>query len=126
MSEILQEHRRDTTKSVSPKRKQWVGGGLAVAAVLGLAGLEANDALRNNGSAPAGCAVTVENGETLWDIASVVAPNVPKDTGEIKSDILAINTDVSGTLAVGEHLSIPQPFCASLKSHQGFTESSQQ
>ena len=80
---------------------------LAVAIVSGGGALASED-----GGAPAGSfeEITVMPGDTLWSIAASVAP--ADDPRDVVDAIVRLNALPSGSLAVGETLSIPQEYTA--------------
>jgi hypothetical protein len=52
--------------------------------------------------------VTVESGESLWQVAEQVAPNA--DPREVIADILSLNNLSSGDVQAGQRLAIPAQY----------------
>jgi hypothetical protein len=78
--------------------------GASLAAVLGLAFVAATGSLANDHAEPTRV-VTVQPGQTLWDIAS------QSSTGDVRSTMAhleALNHLDSTTLQVGQHLRVPR------------------
>jgi Tfp pilus assembly protein FimV len=71
-----------------------------------VAGINAGGATAT-GSAPL-ATVTVTSGETLWQVATQVAPKA--DPRDVIADILSVNTLASSDLQPGEKLRIPAKY----------------
>ncbi|MBO0847764.1 MAG: LysM peptidoglycan-binding domain-containing protein, partial [Nocardioides sp.] len=81
-----------------------LGAGLATALALGLFG--ASHALA--GDHPEQTKViTVQPGQTLWDIASRAAAQTGGDTGSMVAHLETLNHLDSTTLQIGQHLRVP-------------------
>ena len=59
--------------------------------------------------------VTVESGESLWQVAEQVAPNA--DPREVIADILSLNNLSSGDVQAGQRLAIPAQYSSTTTSH---------
>jgi len=87
------------------RRGRLVVFGASLAAVLGLGFAAASGSLANDKPEPTHV-ITVEPGQTLWDIAADVS-----DGGDVRSTMAhleAINHLDSSTLQVGQHLRVPK------------------
>ena len=59
--------------------------------------------------------VTVEPGESLWQVAEGVAPKA--DPREVIADILSLNNLSSGDVQAGQRLAIPAQYSSTTGSH---------
>jgi hypothetical protein len=96
--------RRSTVRLTHRGRMVVVGAGLAAAFALGLLG--ASHALAGDQSEPTRV-VTVQPGQTLWDVASAVTPS-GGDVRSTMSHLQEINHLDSAGLQVGQHLRVPR------------------
>jgi len=88
---------------------------LGAVAALGVAGVVAASVLLGPGAVATGQAadvsfvqVTVEGGETLWQVASEIAPT--KDPRDVVSDIVRLNNLPSAEVAAGQTLAVPEKY----------------
>ncbi len=96
--------RRSTVRLTHRGRMVVLGLGLAAALGLGLLG--ASHALAGDRPEPTRV-VTVQPGQTLWDVASAVTPS-GGDVRSTMSHLEAINHLDSAGLQVGQHLRVPR------------------
>ena len=96
--------RRSTVRLTHRGRMVVLGLGLAAALGLGLLG--ASHALAGDQPEPTRV-VTVQPGQTLWDVASAVTPS-GGDVRSTMSHLEAINHLDSAGLQVGQHLRVPR------------------
>jgi hypothetical protein len=88
---------------------------LGSAAGLGIAGVVAASVLLGPGAVATDRAadvsfvqVTVEGGETLWQVAHEIAPT--KDPRDVVSDIVRLNNLPSAEVAAGQTLAVPEKY----------------
>jgi hypothetical protein len=87
------------------RRGRLVVFGASLAAVLGLGFLAASGSLANDKPEPTRV-ITVQPGQTLWDISSQVSSG--GDVRSTMAHVEAINHLDSTTLQVGQHLRVPK------------------
>jgi LysM repeat protein len=87
------------------RRGRLVVFGASLAAVLGLGFLAASGSLANDKPEPSRV-ITVQPGQTLWDISSQVSSG--DDVRSTMAHVEAINHLDSTTLQVGQHLRVPR------------------
>jgi hypothetical protein len=88
---------------------------LGAAVALGVAGIVAAGVLFGPGAVASDesadvsfSRVTVEGGETLWQVASEIAPT--KDPRDVVTDIVRLNNLPSAEVAAGQTLAVPQQY----------------
>jgi hypothetical protein len=108
-----------TTGSVAPRTRLRItrrGRRVVGAAVaLGAAGIVAAGLLLGPGAVASDHAadvsfaqVTVEGGESLWQVASEIAPT--KDPRDVVSDLVRLNNLPSAEVAAGQTLAVPEKY----------------
>ncbi len=81
------------------------------AAVTGVGALGAAAGTGSNGSGATFHYVTVESGESLWQVAQAVAPTA--DPRDVVANILSLNDLSSGEVQPGQRLAIPAQYSSS-------------
>jgi hypothetical protein len=106
------------------RRRRLAAGGAALAVTAGLiyGATEVVDALKHyDDPIPAGCEVTVGDGETAWSVATDIDKQLPDvDTEEVMFNLRRANPDKNlGQIAAWTNIGIPEQYC-SIVEQPGF------